>query len=108
MTHRIRHPAYTLQVFEVLKAADDFMTLPQIDAILCLGTCRVSAALHHLIKHSAVDAVEGIDTLWWFATPDDDTRVRIVNETTEHVKSTRRFTKHPRRKRVEKPKRGMS
>lgn len=107
MTHRIRHPTYTSQVLEVLKAADDFMTLPQIDAILRLGTRRVSAALHHLIKHSAVDVVEGIGALWWFATPDDDTRRRTVNETTEHVKSPRRFAKRTRRKQNEKPKRGV-
>jgi hypothetical protein len=75
-------------VERALREADDFVTARQLQSLLgtdpFLGVTlnRVSAALYHLRKHHAADFIEAGTSLWWFATPQDDTRSRKCEERT--------------------------
>lgn len=86
----------TFKVFEALKAADDLMTVRQLVERTGEPVNRVSAALHMLKIHKAVDIVEAPDTLWWFATPDTDDRSKTLEMRTPE-KGPRKPRK-PRRK----------
>lgn len=80
MTKKMKQPTATTLVLEALIRADDFRTSRQLQAELQLDTNHVSAALCHLAKHKAVEFVEADSSLWWFATPETDTRSRVVDE----------------------------
>jgi hypothetical protein len=70
-------------VFERLKRADDFMTVAQLQAAEPAETYnRIQAALHHLRNYRAVECMESDGQLWWYATPDNDTRSKTVDERT--------------------------
>jgi hypothetical protein len=89
-----KEPTATGLVFDALRAADDFLTLPALRVATGLDTNHVSAALCHLRKYRAVAAIaEG--SLWWYATPEDDTRLRRVEERTPE-----RRPRSPRRRRA--------
>lgn len=77
-----KRPTHTRLVFEALvRWPQDFASVS--DLVLHTGSTfnQVSAALHHLRKRHAVDVVVERDgTGWWFATPGDDDRTRVLNE----------------------------
>lgn len=77
-----RRPTWTNVVLDVLVKADDFMNLDAIyAAVKPEVSSQVRAALLNLKIHNCVDSVVGGDgKLWWFATPADDTRSRIIRE----------------------------
>jgi hypothetical protein len=77
---KLKETTTTHLVFEALKRADDFRTSRQLQLETGRSSNRVGAALHLLERYRAVDFVEGEGTLWWFATPGSDTRVRTVEE----------------------------
>jgi hypothetical protein len=79
-------PTATSRVLEALVAADDFMTGRQLQAATALDCNHVSAALHSLRNHKAVQAMNVDGTLWWFATPEDDTRIRVLHERTPEAR----------------------
>lgn len=87
----------TSRVMRALLAADDFLTAHELQRRLLLDCNHVSAALYHLRKYKAADFVEAPEALWWFATPESDTRQRKVHERTAAV------TKRKRRKTAGKP-----
>lgn len=72
----------TSLVNEALIKADDFVTGRQLQDTLMLDTNHVSAALYHLRKYKAAECMEVAGTLYWFATPQNDTRSKIVEERT--------------------------
>ena len=90
-----KRTTFTTIVFEALKRADDFRTGRQLMAETQLDTNHVSACLSHLRKFKAVDCIEQPDALWWYATPDRDTRQRVIEEKSEELRPRR-----PRRKKV--------
>lgn len=97
---------YTARVLATLVEADDFMTMQQINKRLSdVGSSRVSAALHHLYKHHAVDCIEQDNFLWWFATVEEDRRSVVRRRHVELRGRKRRPMPHPRRRANEKPKR---
>ena len=101
-----KRTSFTCLTFEALKEADDFLTLHQLNQRLGIGTCRVSAALHHLYKRKAVSCLSENGTLWWYATPETDDRTRSYDEVSEtQVRRKRKPAPHPRRKSGELPKR---
>lgn len=77
---RFTVPTSTSVIERTLRAADDFRTSRQLQLETMLDVNHVSAALYHLRKYKAVDCLEENGTLWWFATPDTDTRTRVVDE----------------------------
>jgi hypothetical protein len=85
-TKKTKRPATTRVVFDYLIGADDFRTMSAICADTGEHPNRVSAALHHLQKHSAADFVEGdAQVPHWYAKPGDDTRTKVVDEVPEHI-----------------------
>lgn len=98
MTGRRSAPTWTTLVLEALVRADDLMTAEQLRLALWAAglkatSNRVSAALHHLHGHKAVDFVEADAHLWWFATPEDDTRLRVIQEKAPEFRPRRRRRK---------------
>lgn len=74
-----RKPTWTALVFDALVNADDFLDMSALCSITRGSPNQISAALFHLTKRRAVEAVEGAGRLWWMATPADDSRVRTVD-----------------------------
>lgn len=99
-SHRQRKPTCTSLVFDLLKAVDDFRTSAQLQNELRQDQCHVSAALSHLRNHKAVACLASDGELWWYATPDSDTRQRIHRFVPEGVTRNRKV------KRRNKPKPG--
>ena len=72
----------TSVVQRTLTEADDFLTATHLQILTGLSMNQVAASLHHLKRHRAIDPLEGAGTLWWYATPTDDDRSRILEERT--------------------------
>lgn len=90
-------PTWTFLVEEALRAADDFVGAPELAARTGGNTNQVSAALHALCRYRAVDCVsDAAGRLFWFATPDTDTRVRRCEERRPEEPGTRRRGPKPR------------
>lgn len=102
-----KHTSFTCRVFTCLKEADDFLTLRQLSTRSGVSTTRASAALHHLFNRKAVNCLAEDNTLYWYATPDEDDRSRTYDERTDKEVHRSRKSKisHPRRKPNELPKR---
>lgn len=87
----------TTRVLEGLIRADDFMTARQIQEKFLPDKTptRVATALVELRNFNAVGCIEQYNRLWWFATPDEDTRTRIVHERTPESRPRRRARRRP-------------
>jgi hypothetical protein len=81
-----KEPTSTSIVEATLKGLDDFATGRQLQELTRLDTCHVSASLYHLKKYRAAECMEAGGTLWWFSTPDTDTRTKTVDERTPESK----------------------
>lgn len=104
MSGRRTHPTYSSQVIELLVAADDALRCVDIAQRLGLSTRLISGVLHTLYRYRVLDIIEGRDDIWWYATPENDTRTRVRKEVAEFSKPNVR--PHPngkRRKRNERP-----
>ena len=77
---KFKDPTSTSLVERALRECDDFRTMAQLRDLLKLDTNHTSAALSHLKKYGAADCMEVDGTLWWYATPDSDRRIRTVEE----------------------------
>jgi len=83
-------------VFDCLVQADDLLTTREIVTRTQLPLHNVSTSLRCLRLYHAVDCIEGEDQLWWFAQPEEDLRVRVVEERTPESKPRR--PKRPRKR----------
>lgn len=78
-------PTATSRVYGLLRACDDFRTARQLRGqLMGLTLNQVSAALYHLRNYKAADFIEAPETLWWFATPENDARSYKRKGITEH------------------------
>lgn len=84
-----RRPTWTSLVLEALTASDDFATAAQLCAVTKANINQCSAALYHLRAHRAVDCLASDGQLFWFATPGNDDRSKIVAERTPEPKGNR-------------------
>jgi hypothetical protein len=80
MVKKRTEPTATSIVYAALMRANDFRTGRQLQAETGLNTNRVSAALYSLLKYKAVEFIDSDNALWWFSTPENDTRSRTVDE----------------------------
>jgi hypothetical protein len=89
---RSQVPTTTMLVEEALQERkEDFTSILQLVKMTGRNSSQISAALHHLRTHRAVDVVVEKDgTGWWFPTPDSDTRVWKNEGYTEHTKPNRK------------------
>lgn len=87
-----KEPTTTTLVTEVLRQADDFMSIEMIMIATGRNRNNVNAACHHLRKHCVVDVVIAPNGVgWWFALPPaDDDRSRTVEERTPESKKRNR------------------
>lgn len=83
------------RVFAELIRRDDFVTSKQMRETLNESFNRVAAALHHLKLYQAAASLESDGQLWWYATPENDTRLRQVHERSEEKKPRR-----PRKRKI--------
>jgi DNA-binding transcriptional regulator GbsR (MarR family) len=100
----IRHPrkeaapSLVSRVQDLLQAADDFLSLPQIQQQTGLSGPQVAASISHLRKFRVVDSVESNGCLFWFITG-EDTRLREFRERVKEEPGSRR----PRARKVALP-----
>lgn len=88
---RNKQPTHVSLVYEYLKGLGDFATVDGIMQATKVPHRLVMISLWHLRKHRAVESVVSEDALWWFATPEYDTRTKTVAERTpEERKRVRR------------------
>lgn len=71
--------SYTKKVTDALEAADDFMSLKALAEATGLNLKALRPTLWWLRKIKAVDSLESGGTLWWFLTPDTDSRSKVIN-----------------------------
>ena len=92
---KYRETTTTFLVMEALKSKpNDFHSIRQLIAITRRTGSQISAALHHLREHHAVDVVIEVDgTGWWFATPEQDNRHHSNEEYRPHTKNRKRIRK---------------
>jgi hypothetical protein len=82
---RNREPTYVSLVFGFLCQVDDFFSVQQISAATGVPRKHVTNSLWALkMLYKAVDSVQSGQgnevQLFWFATPDTDTRIRQIKE----------------------------
>lgn len=80
----------TSVVLRTLIECDDFRTCKQLSLLTGRTFNQCSAALHHLRNVHAVDCVEQPGNLWWFATPQNDTRLKPLAEVAADIKRPRK------------------
>lgn len=80
MVRKLKETTSTHIVLQYLINLDDFATAKQIQQATGVSGNRVGAALHELRKYKAVGVEDVQGTLYWYATPDSDTRMRTVLE----------------------------
>jgi hypothetical protein len=93
-----KRPTWTHLVLRALQERDDFMDQELLLAATGASKNQLSAALIHLKRFKAVDAVESEGRLWWCATG-EDTRSKALEERTPEPPGNRtRASRGPRRK----------
>lgn len=81
----------TSLIVAALQERDDFMNQAQLVAATGCSRNRVSAALAGLHRYKAVDCIEVQGAqLWWYLTPDQDTRLRTFAEVKADIKRPRK------------------
>lgn len=83
-------PTYTSLVLDYLTHGDDFFSIGNIVDALKLTHHQVRVTLLHLQRYKVVDCVGSVGTLYWFATPETDTRVRVTEARVREEPGTRR------------------
>jgi hypothetical protein len=83
-------PTWTSLILEELVRADDFLSLGDLIARTGATHNQTTASIHNLSKFRAIESVVGGDgSLWWFATPDQDTRQHTHEERVREEPGTR-------------------
>lgn len=95
MTRRAKDPTCTSLVEAVLVVADDFKTMRQLAAETRCTPNQVGAALSHLLKHQVAAFISDASGTWWYATPQTDTRIRVVTQRT--IETAPRKPRKPRK-----------
>lgn len=91
MTSKRKEPTATGEVTRALTAKDDFMSLDELVAVTGKSRKQVMSALWTLQHYfRAVECVRQGNELWWFVTPQTDTRMVTYDERTPESKPRRR------------------
>lgn len=86
----IKRTTYTKRVLDYLIELDDFATHKQVQAALRITLNQTTATLHDLRRARAVDVMEVDGVLWFYATPESDTRTQIHAEIKEGITRNRK------------------
>ena len=92
---RGKEPTWTHLVAEALRGCDDFLDYHMLRQITGASSTQVSAACFHLRKRHAIDCIiEPDGVAWWYALPpEDDNRMRRVEDRCPECKPRKRRTK---------------
>lgn len=84
----------TSKIERVLREADDFLTVAMIMERSGCSMNQASATLHHFFLKRVAAFVADANGTWWFAMPpEDDRRLRHVDERTPEKKPRKRKRK---------------
>jgi len=95
-----KEPTCTSIVQTAVTAADDFVTAKWVVEATRLTPNQVSAALYHLKKYTFLSCFESDGKLWWFSTPETDTRSRTVERRAPEAKPRKTRKTHTRKTHV--------
>lgn len=100
-----KRPTDVSLVLEALVACDDFMNRSMLAQATQLPRDRLMLAIAHLIHYRAAEAVAVGQELWYMATPQSDTRIRVLKEIKEGItrKRSRKTKPAPENKAQAKP-----
>ncbi len=89
--------SYTKKVFDFLCTHDDFIRMKDIATATKLELRQLRQTLPWLRKCKAIDSVESGGELFWYATPDTDTRRYRIDEhrREDEPRHARKARKHP-------------
>lgn len=90
-----KRPTWTHLTLEALRVADDFMSLEQLRAATGASMNQQTAALHHLQKVGAVEAVDAGGHPFWFFTGIDRRTFALEERTPEEPGTRRRGPRKP-------------
>ncbi|MDX2059948.1 MAG: hypothetical protein SFV24_19215 [Gemmatimonadales bacterium] len=90
MSRPLKRTCTTKVILDTLTRADDFMTAKQLREVTGEAAHRVSAALHHLKVVKAIDSMESDGVLWFYATPDADTRKVRLDDVKVEIRRPRK------------------
>lgn len=86
MAAKQTRPTDVSVVLAYLVGLDDFASKAMMLEATRLPDNRLRPAIYHLAKHKAIDCVVvNTNELWWFATPERDTRVIVRKATAEGI-----------------------
>jgi hypothetical protein len=85
-----KRPTWVHLIYEALVKSDDFVQLSALRQLTGASINQATAALHHLAAHKAAASMVSDGRLWWYATPDTDTRIRTTDERVPEEPGTRR------------------
>lgn len=97
----IKRTTTTTKILDALHAPGiDFLDVRMLVEITGESSNRVTAALHWLRKVRSVDVVVNADgTGWWFALPpDEDARIRTIDEIKDGIQKPKRRIQKKQRK----------
>ena len=90
-----KRPTDVSVVLHTLIGRDDFMNRRMLAEATELPRDRLMMAISHLLHYKAIDAVAAGPELWFMATPNNDTRVRVLAEITEGITRKRKPRSKP-------------
>jgi len=100
---KLKRPTYTSIVYDYMVGLDDFCTASQIIRETGLDINHVSACIYHLKKYRAIQGMSVEGTVFWFATPEDDTRSHLMLEKAPETRPRKPRKPHKRKKRANVP-----
>jgi len=91
-------PTWTTLTLELLSRRDDFLTTKQVAREIGASDDQARAALFHLRRCHATDILVDRGIGYWFATPENDSRSKHLDERTPESKP-----RAPRKRKEKKP-----
>lgn len=92
-------PSKVSLVEEQIRLKDDFITQKQLGSLLegKANGNQISAALHLLKRYKAIDSMESDGQLWFYGTPESDTRTKTIETRVIEEPGTRAKRAYKRR-----------
>lgn len=85
-----KRPTDTNVVLEALIGHDDFMNRAMLREATRLPRDRLMMALRHLLHYKAAEAVAVGKELWYMASPQSDTRIKVVAQIKDGITRQRK------------------
>lgn len=73
-------PTYVARVEKALRESGDFLSVQEVKARTGLDGKHVLDSLRHLFQYKAIAMLVDYGVTYWYATADQDTRVKVIPE----------------------------